>query len=246
MNWPSKKETVNYIAKAELAAWQVPKLSKSTQKRSIQKVGIIGAGTMGGGISMNFATAGFDVIIVENNAEALQKGLSVVRANYQRSADKGRFPQAQVEARMSLLRGASSLEELSNCDLIIEAVFENMDLKCQIFSALDKIAKPGAILPTNTAALDIDEIASVSSRPQYVIGLYFLSPANVIKLLEIVRAKKDRKYCKNFEEFDKKINKIVILIVVFRGFVGSRILLQDTIRDKNFFRKVSCIGIRMP
>ena len=225
MNWPSKKETVNYIAKAELAAWQVPKLSKSTQKRSIQKVGIIGAGTMGGGISMNFATAGFDVIIVENNAEALEKGLSVVRANYQRSADKGRFPQAQVEARMALLKGASSLEELSNCDLIIEAVFENMDLKCQIFSALDQIAKPSAILATNTSSLDIDEIASATSRPQDVIGLHFFSPANVMKLLEIVRAEKTADdVVATSMHLAKKINKIATLVGVCRGFVGNRIL----------------------
>ena len=225
MNWPSQENIAQYIAKAGTAAWQVPKLSKGTQKRSIQKVGIIGAGTMGGGISMNFATAGIDVTIVEENAEALERGLSIVRSNYQSSADKGRFPQAEVEARMARLSGKLSLDALCNCDLIIEAVFENMGLKCQIFSALDQIAKPGAILATNTSALDIDEIASMTKRPQDVIGLHFFSPANVMKLLEIVRAKKTADdVVATCMDLAKTINKIATLVGVCPGFVGNRIL----------------------
>ena len=122
---------------------------------------------------MNFATAGIEVTIVEQKAEVLERGLGVVRGNYQRSANKGRFNQTEVEARMGRLKGQLSLEALSDCDLIIEAIFENMYLKRQIFSALDKIAKPGAIMATNTSALDIDEIASITKRPQDVIGLHF-------------------------------------------------------------------------
>ena len=225
MTQPSQENFSQYIAKAEAEAWQVPQLGPGTQIRSIQKVGVIGAGTMGGGISMNFATACINVTIVEQKAEVLKRGLGIVRSNYQRSSDKGRFPQAEVEARMGRLSGQLSLEALSDCDLIIEAIFENMDLKRQIFSVLDQIAKPGAILATNTSALDIDEIASVTKRPEDVIGLHFFSPANVMKLLEIVRAEKTAdEVVATSMDLAKRINKIATLVGVCRGFVGNRIL----------------------
>lgn len=180
---------------------------------------------MGGGISMNFATAGLPITIVEQKADALERGLATVRGHYQRSADKGRFPQEEVEARMQRFDGRLSLEDLAECDLIIEAVFENMELKKEIFSILDKIAKPGSILATNTSALNIDEIAAVTQRPQDVIGMHFFSPANVMKLLEIVRAEKTADdVVATAMELAKTINKIPALVGVCPGFVGNRIL----------------------
>ena len=238
MNLQSEEKIAQYIAKAGAAAWQVPQLGESTQTRSIQKVGVIGAGTMGGGISMNFATAGIEVTIVDQNQKALDQGLGVVRGNYQRSADKGRFPHSEVESRMQRLNGQLSLQALSNCDLIIEAVFENMDLKRQIFSTLDEIAKPGAILATNTSALDIDEIASVTKRPEDFIGLHFFSPANVMKLLEIVRAEKTADdVVATCMELAKTINKIATLVGVCPGFVGNRILFTRQAQGQKLLYK---------
>ena len=225
MTAPNTSDTANYIAEAGKAAWEVPGLDESTPRREIRTVGIIGAGTMGGGISMNFVTAGFPVTIVETKAEALERGLGVVRRNFQNSADKGRFPQDEVEARMGRYDGKLSLSDLARCDLVIEAVFEDMDLKKKIFTELDRVMKPGAILATNTSALDIDEIASVTKRPQDVIGLHFFSPANVMKLLEIVRARETADdVVATCMDLAKKINKIAVLVGVCPGFVGNRIL----------------------
>ena len=180
---------------------------------------------------MNFATAGIDVRIVETTQEALDRGLKVVRDNYQRSSDKGRFPQDEVEARMGRFDGRLALADLANCDLVIEAVFENMELKRKIFTELDAIMKPGAILATNTSALDINEIASMTNRPQDVIGLHFFSPANVMKLLEIVRAKHTADdVVATCMALAKDINKIATLVGVCPGFVGNRILFARQIQ----------------
>ena len=225
MTQPSEEEIGAYIAVSGKAAWDVPGLSADTPLRDVRTVGIIGAGTMGGGISMNFATAGYSVKIVETRQDGLDRGLAVVRGHYQRSADKGRFPQDEVEARMARYEGALDLAELADCDLVIEAVFENMDLKKQIFTRLNAVMKPGAILATNTSALDIDEIASVTDRPQDVIGLHFFSPANVMKLLEIVRAGHTADdVVATCLDLAQKINKIAVLVGVCPGFVGNRIL----------------------
>ncbi|MEM9937957.1 MAG: 3-hydroxyacyl-CoA dehydrogenase NAD-binding domain-containing protein [Pseudomonadota bacterium] len=221
----SPQEVSDYIAEAGRQAWLVPDVPETTPRREIKSVGIIGAGTMGGGISMNFATAGIPVTILETRQEALDRGLGVVRKNYQRSADKGRFPQEEVEERMGRLTGTLSMEDFADCDLIIEAVFEDMELKKKIFTDLDRITKPGTILATNTSALDIDEIASVTSRPEDVIGLHFFSPANVMKLLEIVRADKTADdVIMTSMDLAKEINKIAALVGVCPGFVGNRIL----------------------
>ena len=150
MNTPTDAEIGAYIGAAGKAAWEVPDLPANTKQREIKSVGIIGAGTMGGGIAMNFATAGIPVTIVETTQEALDRGLKVVRGNYQRSADKGRFPQEEVEARMDRFDGKLELAALAECDLVIEAVFEDMELKRKIFTELDRVMKPGAILATNT------------------------------------------------------------------------------------------------
>ena len=225
MTEPTEAETGAYIAAAGKAAWQVPGLPEDTPLREIRSVGIIGAGTMGGGIAMNFATAGYDVRIVDTTQEALDRGLKVVRGNYQRSADKGRFPQDEVETRMARFDGRLDVADLADCDLIIEAVFENMDLKRKIFTELDRVMKPGAILATNTSALDIDEIAGMTERPGDVIGLHFFSPANVMKLLEIVRARETADdVVATCMDLAAKINKIAVLVGVCPGFVGNRIL----------------------
>ena len=218
-------EVSDYIAQAGREAWLVPDVPANTPRRKIAKVGVIGAGTMGGGISMNFASAGISVLILEQKPEALDRGLEVVRVNYQRSADNGRFPQSEVAERMGRLAGTMEMEALADCDLVIEAVFEDMALKKQIFTDLDRILKPGAILATNTSALDIDEIASVTKRPQDVIGLHFFSPANVMKLLEIVRADHTANdVIATCMDLARTINKIAVLVGVCPGFVGNRIL----------------------
>ena len=225
MNTPSDEQIGAYIGAAGKAAWQVPDLPDDTPLRDIKSVGIIGAGTMGGGIAMNFATAGIPVIIVETTQEALDRGLKVVRGNYQRSADKGRFPQEEVEARMDRFDGKLELAALADCDLVIEAVFEDMELKRKIFTELDRVMKPGAILATNTSALNIDEIAAMTKRPEDVIGLHFFSPANVMKLLEIVRARHTADdVVATSMDLAAKINKIAVLVGVCPGFVGNRIL----------------------
>ena len=225
MNTPTDAEIGAYIGAAGKAAWEVPDLPANTKQREIKSVGIIGAGTMGGGIALNFATAGIPVTIVETTQEALDRGLKVVRGNYQRSADKGRFPQEEVEARMDRFDGKLELAALAECDLVIEAVFEDMELKRKIFTELDRVMKPGAILATNTSALNIDEIAAMTKRPEDVIGLHFFSPANVMKLLEIVRAKHTADdVVATSMDLAAKINKIAVLVGVCPGFVGNRIL----------------------
>jgi len=216
-----------YAFFSEKQANKVPDISKDEVIKEINKVGVIGAGTMGGGISMNFANVGIPVTIIEQNEERLEKGISVMRRNYENSAKKGRISDNDVEARMELIDGQTSLDSLNDCDLIIEAVFENMDLKKDIFKKLDSIAKEGTILASNTSALNVNEIAEETSRPEDVIGLHFFSPANVMKLLEIVRGEKTSKsVVASSLAIAKKINKIAAVVGVCPGFVGNRILAQ--------------------
>jgi len=216
-----------YAFFAERQANKIPDVPDDTPLIPVKKVGIIGAGTMGGGIAMNFLNAGIPVTIVEVKQDALERGLGVVRRNYENSAKRGRFTMDDVEKRMGMLKGSLSLDELADCDLIIEAVFERMDIKKDVFAKLDKIAKPGAILATNTSGLNIDEIASVTSRPEAVIGLHFFSPANVMKLLEIVRADKTSKsVIATSMKLAKTIGKVAALVGVCPGFVGNRMLAQ--------------------
>jgi len=180
---------------------------------------------MGGGISMNILNIGVPVTIVETTQEALDRGISIVRKNYENTAKKGRISQQDVEDRMALLTGSLNLEDLADCDLVIEAVFENMKVKKEIFAKLDKIVKQGAILASNTSALDVNEIASATTRPDSVIGLHFFSPANVMKLLEVVRGdKSSHPVIKTSMAFAKRIGKVAALVGVCPGFVGNRIL----------------------
>ena len=218
-------DVASYLQSSAQKAWQIDGISDDLPLRTIERVGIIGAGTMGGGISMNFASVGLPVTIVETKQEALDRGLATIRKNYQRSADRGRFPQEEVDICMGCYAPALDLGALADCDLIIEAVFEDMDIKKSVFKQLDQIAKPGAILATNTSALDIDEIASVTSRPQDVIGLHFFSPANVMRLLEIVRAEETADdVVATSINLARQIGKIATLVGVCPGFVGNRIL----------------------
>jgi 3-hydroxyacyl-CoA dehydrogenase len=222
-----------YYFFAERQAGKIPDVPADTPTIPIKTVGIIGGGTMGGGIAMNFANAGIPVTIVEMKQEALDRGLKVVRANYERSVKSGRFTMDQVDKRMALIKGSLNLEDLADCDLVIEAVFERMDVKKDIFTKLDKIVKQGAILATNTSALNIDEIASVTKRPEFVIGLHFFSPANVMKLLEIVRADHTAKeVIATAMKLARAIGKIGVLVGVCPGFVGNRMLRQRGIQTQ--------------
>ena len=206
---------------------KIPDIPKETEKLPIKDVGIIGAGTMGGGIAMNFANAGIPVTIIEQSQEILDKGIGIIRKNYENTASKGRISIDDVEKRMSLINGDVSINSLAEKDLIIEAVFENMDLKKEIFSKLNNVAKKGAILATNTSGLDINEIASTTDSPENVIGLHFFSPANVMKLLEIVRGEKtSNEVIATSMTMAKSIGKVAALVGVCPGFVGNRILAQ--------------------
>ena len=215
----------HHLREAEVRAWVVADVPADTPRTPIARVGIVGAGTMGGGIAMNFANVGLPVTMVETRQEALDRGLAAVRRNYESAAQRGRISVQDVEQRMALIRGSLTLEDLADADLVIEAVFENMGIKKQIFCELDRIAKPGAILATNTSALDIDEIARSVSRPEAVIGLHFFSPANVMRLLEVVRAEKtSNAVLATSMDLARHIRKVAVVVGVCPGFVGNRVL----------------------
>ncbi|MDA9904414.1 3-hydroxyacyl-CoA dehydrogenase NAD-binding domain-containing protein [Hyphomicrobiales bacterium] len=223
----SQSAAQRYFFFSQRQVAKIPDIPKETEKKEIKEIGIIGAGTMGGGIAMNFANAGLPVTIIEQSQERLDKGIGIIRKNYENTASKGRITIQDVEHRMSLISGDVSMKALSNKDMIIEAVFENMELKKEIFSKLNTIAKQGAILATNTSGLDINEIASTTNRPESVIGLHFFSPANVMKLLEVVRGEKTSKeVIATSMAMAKSIGKVAALVGVCPGFVGNRILAQ--------------------
>lgn len=218
-----------FIASSVEKSFETPNVYYEGDLIKVKKVGIIGAGTMGGGISMNFANVGIPVKIVELSKTNLDAGIKKVRSNYQRSVDKGRFSQEELENRMLLISGGTNLSELEDCNLIIEAAYEDLEIKKDLFKKLDLIARQDTILATNTSGLDIDEIASVTKRPQDVIGLHFFSPANVMKLIEVVQARKTKPiFIKSCMEMSKLINKIPVLVGVCNGFVGNRILWART------------------
>ena len=223
----SQSAAQRYFFFSQRQVAKIPDIPKETEKIEIKDIGNFGAGTMGGGIAMNFANAGLPVTIIEQSQERLDKGIGIIRKNYENTASKGRITIQDVEHRMSLISGDVSMEALSNKDMIIEAVFENMELKKEIFSKLNTIAKQGAILATNTSGLDINEIASTTNRPESVIGLHFFSPANVMKLLEVVRGEKTSKeVIATSMAMAKSIGKVAALVGVCPGFVGNRILAQ--------------------
>ncbi len=221
----SQSAAQRHIFFAERQAAKIDGLPKDTKLRDIKKVGVIGAGTMGGGISMNFLQKGIPVTIVEMAQDALDRGVGVIRKNYDASAAKGRFKPEQVDAMMGILTPSLSLDDLTDCDLIIEAVYENMDVKEDIFGKLDHVAKPGAILASNTSYLDVNEIAAATSRPGDVLGMHFFSPANVMKLLEVVRGDKTAPDAlATAMAIGKKIGKVAVVAGVCDGFIGNRML----------------------
>lgn len=214
-----------YLFTAERAVEKIPDIPAETPTKVIRSVGIVGAGTMGGGIAMNFLNAGMPVTIVEMSQEALVRGLAAIRRNYEASAKKGRMTPEDVANRMGLLTGSLALDDLADCDLVIEAVFETMEVKRDVFGRLDRIVKDGAILASNTSYLDINEIAAATRRPESVLGLHFFSPANVMKLVEVVRGEKtDSSVIHTAMQLAKKIGKTAVLVGVCHGFVGNRML----------------------
>ncbi|MEO6247298.1 MAG: 3-hydroxyacyl-CoA dehydrogenase NAD-binding domain-containing protein [Sphingomicrobium sp.] len=222
----SQSRAQQYFFFAERKASKIDGIPADTKPRDIKRVGIIGAGTMGGGISMNFLSAGIPVTIVEMQQDALDRGTGLMRKNYEATAAKGRMTAEQVEAAMGALTPTLDFAALTECDLIIEAVFEQMDVKKEIFAKLDKVAKPGAILASNTSYLNVDEIAAATSRPQDVVGLHFFSPANVMKLLEVVRgAKTAPDVLVTAMQLAKRIKKVAVVAGVCYGFIGNRMLI---------------------
>ncbi len=210
---------------AEREAMKVPGVGKEVSPRDIQRVGVIGAGTMGGGIAMAFANGGLPVTLLEMNREALDRGLGTIHKNYAISVSRGSMTEEVKSKRMALFSGTTDYADLADCDLIIEAVFEDMAVKKDVLGRLDAIAKPGAILATNTSYLDVNEIAASTSRPQDVIGLHFFSPANIMKLLEIVRGKETAPdVIVSAMVLGKRIGKVPVVVGVTRGFVGNRML----------------------
>ncbi len=221
----ARQQAQDYVAKSVHTARTVTDIPSHIQARPVTKLGVIGAGTMGGGIAMNAANIGIPVTIIETSEDALQRGLERIKSNYLRTASRGRITEAEALERHALIHGSLVLDDLADCDLIIEAVFENMGVKQEIFRKLDRIAHPDAVLASNTSALDINEIAAVTQRPQSVLGLHFFSPANVMKLLEIVRGEKTSpQTLATSLAFAEAIGKVVAVVGVCPGFVGNRIL----------------------
>ncbi len=216
-----------YFFFAEREAAKIPDVPKDTPTVDVERVAILGAGTMGGGIAMNFLNVGVPVTLIEHEQEALDRGLGVIRKNYENTAAKGRLTQDDVETRMGLITPSLSLTDAGGADMVIEAVFENMGVKKEVFTRLDQVCKSGAVLATNTSTLDVNEIASATNRPEDVIGMHFFSPANVMRLLEVVRGEKTSKTAiATSMAIGKKIGKVPALVGVCYGFVGNRMLHQ--------------------
>ncbi len=223
----TQSKAQRHVFFAERAAAKIADIGPDVPTKPIARVGVIGAGTMGGGISMNFLTAGIPVTIVETSQEALDRGVSIMRRNYENTAKKGRMTMDEVEARMGRLTPTLDFGALAEADLVIEAVYENMEIKKSIFERLDGVAKPGAILASNTSYLDIDEIAAKTKRAQDVLGMHFFSPANVMRLLEIVRGEKTSKTTlATVAALAPRIGKVGVTVGVCYGFVGNRMLAE--------------------
>jgi 3-hydroxyacyl-CoA dehydrogenase len=219
---------------AERAASKIPDVPADTPVRDIRSAAVIGAGTMGGGIAMNFANAGIPVTILEMKQEALDKGLATIRKNYENTVKKGKLSPEKFEQRMALVKGSLAYEDIAQADIVIEAVFEDMGVKETVFRQLDAVMKPGAILASNTSTLDLDKIAGFTKRPQDVIGLHFFSPANVMKLLEIVRgARTGKDVLATALALSKKLKKTGVVSGVCDGFIGNR-MVEQYIRQAGF------------
>ena len=224
-----ESKALRHIFIAERAVGKIDGVTSETAKRAIASVAIIGAGTMGAGIAMNFASVGIPVKILDLQAESLEKGLTKIRSSYQSAVSKGKLTQEQCEQYCGLIEGVDNYAAIANADLVIEAVFEEMQVKKSVFETLDQVMKPGAILATNTSTLDVNQIAGFTKRPQDVIGLHFFSPANIMKLLEIVRGEQTAAdVLATCAALAKKINKAAVVAGVCDGFIGNRMLEQYT------------------
>jgi 3-hydroxyacyl-CoA dehydrogenase len=224
----------------ERAASKIPDVPADTPLRKIEKVAVIGAGTMGGGITMNFLNAGIPVTILEMKQEAVDRGVGIIRKNYEAQVAKGKLSQDKLDARMALLTTTLSYNDIAQADMVIEAVFEDMGVKSQVFTQLDSVMKPGAILASNTSTLDVDKIAEVTKRPADVVGLHFFSPANVMRLLEVVRSKHTAKdVMATVMAVAKKIKKVAVVSGVCDGFIGNRMIEQYS-RQAGFLLDEGC------
>ncbi|MFZ2295037.1 MAG: 3-hydroxyacyl-CoA dehydrogenase NAD-binding domain-containing protein [Polaromonas sp.] len=222
-----ESRALRHIFAAERAASKIPDVPQDTPKRDIKSIAVIGAGTMGGGIAMNFLNAGIPVKMLEMKQEALDRGIATIRKNYESQVKKGKLKQDKYEQRMSLLSSTLSYDELKDADMVIEAVFEEMGVKEKVFRELDRVMKPGAILASNTSTLDLNKIASFTKRPEDVVGLHFFSPANIMKLLEVVRGEKTAKeVMATVMAVAKQIRKTAVVSGVCDGFIGNRMIEQ--------------------
>jgi 3-hydroxyacyl-CoA dehydrogenase len=238
--WTPECRALRHIFAAERAASKIPDVPEDTPKRAIQSIAVIGAGTMGGGIAMNFLNAGIPVKMLEMKQEALDRGIATIRKNYESQVKKGKLKQDKYEQRMSLLSTTLSYDDLKEADMVIEAVFEEMGVKEAVFKELDRVMKPGAILASNTSTLDVNKIASFTQRPQDVIGTHFFSPANVMKLLEVVRGEKTTKdVLATVMALGKKIKKTAVVSGVCDGFIGNRMIEQYS-RQAGFLLEEGC------
>jgi 3-hydroxyacyl-CoA dehydrogenase len=225
---------------AERATSKIPDVPADTPTRAINKVAVIGAGTMGGGIAMNFLNAGTPVVILETKQEALDRGIGVIRKNYENQLKKGKLKQDKLDQRMAMLTTTLNYKEIGDADIVIEAVFEDIGVKEQVFRTLDEVMKPGAILATNTSTLDVNRIADFTKRPQDVIGTHFFSPANVMKLLEVIRGEKTAKdVLATVMQLGKKIKKTCVVSGVCDGFIGNRMIEQYS-RQAGFLLEEGC------
>lgn len=237
----TESKALRHFFFGERAASKIPDVPEDTPKRPIKSAAIVGAGTMGGGIAMNFANAGIPVTVLEMKQEALDKGLATVRKNYENTMKKGRLTQQKFDERMGLIKGTLSYDDIKNADIVIEAVFEEMGVKEKVFKKLDEVMKPGAILASNTSTLDLNKIAAFTKRPQDVIGTHFFSPANVMKLLEIVRGAKTAKdVLATTMALSKKIKKTGVVSGVCDGFIGNRMIEQYS-RQAGFLLEEGCL-----
>ncbi len=236
----SECRALRHLFMAERAASKIPDIPSDTPRREIAKVAVIGAGTMGGGIAMNFLNAGIPVTILEMKQEALDRGIATIRKNYEAQVKKGKLKQDKYEQRMALLSTTLDYKELASADLVIEAVFEDMGVKQKVFETLDAVMKPGAILASNTSTLDVNQIAAFTKRPQDVVGLHFFSPANVMKLLEVVRgAQTGKDVMATVMAVAKKIKKTAVVSGVCDGFIGNRMIEQYS-RQAGFLLDEGC------
>ncbi len=238
--WTPECRALRHLFAAERAASKIPDVPEDTPKRSVQSLAVIGAGTMGGGIAMNFLNVGIPVTMLEMKQDALDRGVATIRKNYEAQVKKGKLKPEKYEERMALLKTTLSYEDIGQADMVIEAVFEEMGVKQKVFAELDRVMKPGAILASNTSTLDLNQIASFTQRPQDVIGTHFFSPANVMKLLEVVRGEKTAKdVLATVMALGKKIKKTAVVSGVCDGFIGNRMIEQYS-RQAGFLLDEGC------